>query len=148
MGRTTIPVINMIIAAVVKVMLNWTLTAMPELGIKGAAWATVTDIGVAAVMNMYYIKKYTGFAVDYKSLSKSMIAAGAMGVIIYLVFTEVSLTAAHINYATIIAMILGSAAYGLVLLLIGGIGEHDIQRIPVVGSKLAELVRKLGLARG
>ena len=39
LGRTAIPVVNMVISAGVKVVLGWTLTAMPEWGIKGAAWA-------------------------------------------------------------------------------------------------------------
>ncbi len=37
LGRTTIPVVNMGIAAALKVALNWVLTALPALGIKGAA---------------------------------------------------------------------------------------------------------------
>lgn len=52
LGRTSIPVINMILAAAVKVFLSWTLTAIPTLGIKGAAMATVVDFGLAAVLNM------------------------------------------------------------------------------------------------
>ena len=41
--HTAIPVINMVIAGVVKVVLSWWLTAIPELGVKGAALATVSE---------------------------------------------------------------------------------------------------------
>lgn len=56
LGKTRIPVINMIIAAIVKVFLNWNLTAMPTLGIKGSSWATVADIGIAALLNLFSLR--------------------------------------------------------------------------------------------
>ena len=49
LGHPTIPMVNMILAAAAKVILNWELTALPWLGIMGAAWATAADMGVAAV---------------------------------------------------------------------------------------------------
>jgi len=58
MGYTKIPVINMAVAAVCKIVLNWTLIARPTIGICGAAFATVADFGVAAVLNMFFIYKY------------------------------------------------------------------------------------------
>ena len=58
MGYTKIPVINMAVAAVCKIALNWTLIARPTIGICGAAFATVADFGVAAVLNMLFIYKY------------------------------------------------------------------------------------------
>ena len=41
LGKTAIPVINMILACLVKVVMSWWLTAIPFLGIKGASMATV-----------------------------------------------------------------------------------------------------------
>ena len=46
LNRPRIPVINMGISLIIKVILNWTLTAIPWLGIGGAAWATVADIAL------------------------------------------------------------------------------------------------------
>lgn len=50
LGKPTIPVVNMGVAAICKVILNWNLTAISWLGISGAAYATVADIGVAALL--------------------------------------------------------------------------------------------------
>ena len=61
LGHPSIPMINMIIAAGFKVALNWSLTAIPYLGIMGAAWATAADMGVAAIINMYFIHRYIGY---------------------------------------------------------------------------------------
>ncbi len=143
MGRTTIPVVNMGAAAVVKVTLNWILTAMPALGIKGASWATVADIGVAAILNMYFVNRYTGFVLDLSNVFKSGAAAALMGAIIYISYSRVLSATSSGTYATLAAMIAGVAVYGPVLFMMGGIDIHDIKRIPIVGGRLADLVERL-----
>lgn len=141
MGRTSIPVVNMGIAAVVKVILNWTLTAVPELGIKGAAWATVFDIGVAAMLNMYFVRKYTNFTIDFVSLTKSITAASVMGISIFYIYQAVFLATKSNGYAAAAAVLIGSIVYIFMLLFIGGINERDVQRIPVIGAKLTQFIR-------
>ena len=79
MGRTSIPVLNMVAACVVKVLLNWTLTAIPWLGIRGSAMATVADFGVAALINMYFIYRLTGYKMSLPVFLKPLVAAGVMG---------------------------------------------------------------------
>ena len=61
LGHTKIPMINMILAAGAKVILNWTLVAIPSFGIMGAAWATAADMGVAAIINLCFIYRYIGY---------------------------------------------------------------------------------------
>ena len=85
LGKTAIPVINMILACLVKVVMSWWLTAIPLLGIKGASMATVADFAVAAIINMGFIYKYTGFTFSLGSLLKPLLAAGVMGAVIYAV---------------------------------------------------------------
>lgn len=143
MGHTSIPVINMGLAAVFKIILNWMLTAMPELGIKGAAWATVADIGIAAVLNIYYVHRYVGFAVDIKSLVKPSVAAAVMGAIIYISYDLIMNATAHIVLATLTAMTCGVIVYGGVLLFIGGISEGDMKQVPMIGSRVASILHKL-----
>lgn len=145
MGHTSIPVINMGIAVVFKVILNWVLTAMPMLGIKGASWATVADIGIAAIINLYFIHRYVGFSMEIKSLLKPTIASAAMGGVIYIVYDVIMLQTASNAVATIIGLFFGIIVYGAVLLLVGGIGERDIKQIPFFGTRMAPILRKLGL---
>lgn len=144
-GRTGIPVANMLAAALVKVMLNWMLTALPSLGIKGAAWATVADIGVAAALNIYFVAKYTGFALDVSSLMKSTIAAAGMGGTIYAAYRIVFEVANSNNYATAAAMLSGALVYALLIVLLGGVKAHDLEKVPVIGERLAKLITSIGL---
>ncbi|HMM19151.1 MAG TPA: polysaccharide biosynthesis protein [Selenomonadales bacterium] len=145
MGRTMIPVVNMAISAVAKVGLNWTLTVVPGLGIAGAAWATVADIGIAALLNMRYVRRHTGFILDYRSLGKSIAAAAVMGGIVHLVFRAVVALTKSNNLAVLSAIVIGVTVYGTGMLLIGGIGAADVRLVPLVGPRLARLLQAVGL---
>ena len=79
LGRTAIPVLNMGVAALIKVILNWSLTAIPSLGIQGAAWATIADIGVAAALNLYFVYRYTGFVLNIGDLLRNIGGGGGDG---------------------------------------------------------------------
>ena len=59
------------------------LTAIPALGIQGAAWATLADIGIAATLNLYFVYRYTGFFLDGGDLLKNSLAALLMGGVMY-----------------------------------------------------------------
>ncbi len=147
MGHTSIPVINMGIAVVFKVALNWTLTAMPALGIKGATWATVADIGVAAVMNLYFINRYIGFSMEMKSLVKPAAAATAMGGTIYFIYDVLMMEFASNAFATLTGMSCGIIVYGAVLLFLGGIGESDLKQMPFIGGRLATILSRFGILK-
>lgn len=144
LGRTSIPVINMILAAAVKVFLSWTLTAIPTLGIKGAAMATVVDFGLAAVLNMIFIYKYTGFALSFSGVFKPAVSAAAMGAAVYGVITlAVSWGALAIFAAIAVAV----PVYGGVLLAVGGMGKDDLESLPFIGHRLLAAGQKLGYFR-
>lgn len=144
LGRTSIPVINMILAAAVKVFLSWTLTAIPTLGIKGAAMATVVDFGLAAVLNMIFIYKYTGFALSFSGVFKPAVSAAAMGAAVYGVIT---LAVSWRAWAILAAIAVAVPVYGGVLLAVGGIGKDDLESLPFIGHRLLAAGQKLGYFR-
>lgn len=145
LGHTKIPMINMVIAAAAKVALNWSLTAIPWLGIMGAAWATAADMGVAAFINLYFIYRYTGYKIELKHIFKTVCAAAVMGAAVKL-FYESTLSAFGIEAFSIFgAVIAGVVVYVVALLLIGGIRESDLERIPMIGNFFSKALRKLGI---
>ena len=144
LGRTSIPVINMILAAAVKVFLSWTLTAIPTLGIKGAAMATVVDFGLAAVLNMIFIYKYTGFALSFSGVFKPAVSAAAMGAAVYGVIT---LAVSWGAWAILAAIAVAVPVYGGVLLAVGGMGKDDLESLPFIGHRLLAAGQKLGYFR-
>lgn len=144
LGRTSIPVINMILAAAVKVFLSWTLTAIPTLGIKGAAMATVVDFGLAAVLNMIFIYKYTGFALSFSGVFKPAVSAAAMGAAVYGVIT---LAVSWGAWAILAAIAVAVPVYGGVLLAVGGMGKDDLESLTFIGHRLLAAGQKLGYFR-
>ena len=141
LGKTAIPVINMILACLVKVVMSWWLTAIPLLGIKGASMATVADFAVAAIINMGFIYKYTGFTFSLGSLLKPLLAAGVMGAVIYAVL---GITEQLGMWCVLFAMVAAVPAYALALLAFGGLTKEDLENIPFVGRKILAVGQRLG----
>lgn len=135
LGRTGIPVVNMGLAAVVKVILNWVLTAMPSLGIQGAGLATLADLGLAAGLNLYFVHRYTGFWFAGGDLLKTLAASAVMGIAVYVGYEP--LFQATGSRAAGIALI--SAAAGILFLAVmvatGGVTRRDLARIPFIGPR-------------
>ncbi|MBP2642125.1 MAG: spoVB 2 [Firmicutes bacterium] len=136
LGRTAIPVINMVISAFVKVGLNWTLTAIPALGIQGAAWATLADIGIAAALNLYFVYRYTGFFLSASDLIKNIGAAAVMGGIMYFTYTPLLDLLKSEILAIGFCSLGGGLAYLGMMLLTGGLNQRDLERMPIFGPIL------------
>ena len=145
LGHPKIPMINMILAAAVKVALNWILTAIPWLGIMGAAWATAADMGVAAVINLYFIWRYIGYRMELLQLFKTMAAAAFMAGAVYLFYNFVMSTLAVNAVATFGSVFVGVIVYVAALILVRGLLEEDMARIPFIGSLSIHFLRRIGI---
>ena len=133
LGRPTLPVINMGIAAICKVILNWNLSALPWLGIAGASYATVADIGVAALLNLIWIKRYTGYFLDFSLLWKNIVSALIMGVAMYFIYPELPpVLTTFVNMC--ITAIIGGVLYVIIMFALKGLDKHDAERMPLVGK--------------
>lgn len=129
LGRTGIPVINMLVACAVKVCLNWTLTANPSYGIQGAAMATVCDFALASLLNLVFIFKFTGYFVNFLAVMKPLIASVVMGSGIYFVLSNLAG-----NWALAVAFVTAIPIYFGSLWLLRGLTKEDIAAIPFVGK--------------
>jgi len=145
LGYPSIPMINMIVAAVAKVVLNWTLVAQPWLGIMGAAWATAADMGVAAIINMFFIYKYIGYRMEIPQFLKTVVAAVVMAGAVWYFYDYTMVCLASNILATFGACLFGCIVYLAVLLVIGGMMEEDMARIPMIGRFGIKAMHKLGV---
>ena len=145
LGHTTIPMVNMILAAAAKVILNWNLTAMPMFGIMGAAWATAADMGVAAFINLYFINKYIGYKMEMGQLFKTICAAGVMAVVVKF-FYEITMAQWGIEViSTFGAVFIGCAVYIAAVALFGAMLKEDMEKIPMVGRHAVKILSKIGV---
>ncbi|MBO6177782.1 MAG: polysaccharide biosynthesis protein [Selenomonadaceae bacterium] len=145
LGHTKIPMINMVLAAVAKVILNWSLTAIPWLGIMGAAWATAADMGVAAFINLYFINRYIGYKMEISHLLKTVFAAVIMGVAVKLFYTITLETFGIDAFSIFGAVFAGVVVYVATLVAVGGVKRADLERIPMIGKYFIIVFDKLGI---
>lgn len=153
MGRTRIPARNLFVGALVNAFFNYTLTANPRFGIRGAAFGTVFGFAVAALLNLIYVKRYTEFKIDIRALVfKPAIAVTIMGIAVKQAFAILNtlfslFTAYHYVIATFLAVLVGIVAYVLLLFITREIKYNDLLMIPGVGEKIARILKKIGLVR-
>jgi stage V sporulation protein B len=147
LGRTDIPVKNLLVGAVFKVLLTYILTANPVLGIKGAALGTVTTFIIASSLNLLAIARLVGFDLEVKEMVLKpglAVAVMALGVMQSYRFL---LPSWGNSLATLAAIGSGVMVYGIVLFLVGGIGARDLEMIPWIGPKLATPLKRRGLLK-
>ena len=142
LGKTSIPVMNMILACIIKVLLSWHFTAIPELGIKGASLATVADFAVAAIINMAFIYKYTGYTFSLTTIICPMIASGIMGCVIYFVL---ALTEGLGMWCVLFAMAAAIPTYAIALTAVGGLTRKDLENVPFVGRRVLAIGERFGM---
>ena len=135
MGRTSIPVVNMGLAAVVKVALNWVLTAIPSLGIQGAGLATLADLGVAAGLNLYFVYRYTGYCFPCGDLLKNVLAAAVMGIFVHFAYGPLLELLGIPFIAVALVSMAGGLIYIAAMLATGGLIRRDLARIPFIGPR-------------
>jgi stage V sporulation protein B len=143
LGHTAIPVINMLLAAVVKLVMNYYLTAMPQFGIQGAALATVADFVVGAALNMIYVYHCIGCQFSLNKFLATLAAAVVMGMTVVMVYDLVMVKVLSNTIATLASVISATLIYAIILLLLGGIGLHDMERVSKVGQPLVQFLNKV-----
>lgn len=130
LGRPFVPVRNLFIGAVLKVILTYTLVAVPSINIKGAAISTVVVYATAAILDLVGVIKYTRIKLNFKNIFlKPLGSSIGMAIIVklsYVIFE--SILGSRIS--TLVAISIGVAAYALFLLLSGSINEEDLSLVP------------------
>lgn len=147
MGMTMIPMLNMVVSTILKIYLEWQWTSVPSYGIVGAAWATNINFGLAAVLNLLFLLRYSTFSFPLSKAAKILTAAILMGVCAYCTYLELAKYLAGNTASTLLAILSGSIAYFIVLIFSGELKAAEILKIPVFGSKLVKFCKNMHLMR-
>jgi stage V sporulation protein B len=138
LGKPSVPVKNLFIGAVVKLVLSYILIGIPELNVRGAAIATVTGYGIAAVLNFIYIKRYTKISLNYINvIIKPVISVIAMAVVVKYLYQILNSNFGN-NISTLAAVAVGALVYGIMLIVTRTLTEEDFEIMPG-GSKLQKI---------
>jgi len=155
LGRPIIPVMNMVYGALIKTVAAWYLTPVENLDIGGAALASLAGMGLAAVLNLYYVARYTGWS--FRPVEILLIPGAAVALMsaitqsmynIIFSYSSLYLSPGSANAAaTLTAIVLGIAVYGVFLLLAGGLTREELSLVPVIGLRLVKLADRLKILR-
>ncbi len=149
MGKAMVPMYSLLLGAAVKIVLTYTLTAIPAVGIRGAALGSVIGFAAAAGNNIYQVSRKIGW--DWLSMKyhivKPVISVAAMAVLVLAAYSGVYALLSSNGTATLISIMIGGCAYFAVLLAIGGVSLEIIRKMPKAGNKLAALLLKLKVVK-
>lgn len=145
-GKPMVPVKNLAIGAVIKVILTYTLVRIPGIEVKGAAISTVVTYALATALNLYSVKKYTKVEINsVDTIIKPIIAGLIMAVAVKISYVYGAIILGS-KLATLVAIAIGAIVYGLSLLLIGALTTEDFEMLPK-GEMLAKKLKRIGILR-
>ncbi len=158
LGKTRLPLINLLVGSIFKVAFNWILIANPALNIRGAAAASVIGFSVAALLNLFQVWRLTGVGLSFLYLTKPAFAVVFMGLAARLVYLYSQafflgdalgfLSAGQANaLATFLAIGAGILSYALALLALGALSREDLLLIPGIGPRVLSLLKRLRLMK-
>ncbi|MFO7152706.1 MAG: polysaccharide biosynthesis protein [Bacillota bacterium] len=146
-GKTMVPVRNLAFGAIFKVVINYTLTAVPAVNIRGAALGTVVGYFIASLLNLISALRYTGTALNLKSMVlKPAVSAAAMGILVHQFYKLATSAGFGNGIATLGSIGVGVLVYAAVLLAVGGVGEDELSLLPG-GTRLIGWLRGISFRR-
>ncbi len=145
-GKQMVPVINLLIAVVIKIVVTFVLVGIPTLNIRGAAIGTTVAYLAAAVLDILAVKKYVGVSFPAGlCYLRPAISAGIMAVFARLVFNVLTMILGHgiaaSGIATMLSIILAACLYAVLLIVTKSCTRDDLLHMPK-GNKLAALYDK------
>lgn len=144
LDHSRMAVYSVAVGFVVKVVLTFVLTGIPELNILGAAIASSVAYFTVGVINFLMVKRLTQTSFHYGLAVGKPLIAGIVMTAFVLACYYLTRGIAGNAAATALSICVGGLAYGLTLLRIGGIGAHELAALPK-GDKLVRLLTKAHL---
>ena len=138
MGKTFVPVRNMIIAVTIKLIVNYLLTPIPAINIQGAAMGTVAGFASASLLNTLTIIKNTGVKIPLdKSIFKPALASALMGITVTLAFRLFSFYFGN-GISTFLTIVLGMVVYLAMVILFKIVTREEIKSLPYLRKLIRE----------
>ncbi|MCI8444719.1 MAG: polysaccharide biosynthesis protein [Clostridia bacterium] len=141
-GKLKIPAISLGCGVIVKLILNLVLVPIPEIGVKGAAWASVACHVVAFAIAITSLIKNIKLDLTFsKFVIKPVLATAIMGVCSYYLYLNL-LGIIRAKLATIVAIVIAVIIYALAIVALKVFNKEEIGRLPA-GEKICKLLEKL-----
>lgn len=147
-GKVHIPAWSGLAGALTAALVNFILTGMPEVGIRGAAIGTGLGFLVAGVLNTLAVGGLTGDGVRAFGVGwRALLASCAMAPVVASVYRALLERTYSNAISTITGISSGIVAYGFALIVLGELSYRELALIPFVGRPLARLLRSAAILR-
>ena len=144
MGRVDLPVIAMGAGALVKIVCNYVLVGLPDVGIHGAPIGTALCYLVILSINLWNIRRLKVPFSLVRSFLRPLLSAAVMGLFVVLIWPPLSgvLTGGRLTQLLAVLLTVGLAAliYLLMLVATRALPREDILMLPK-GEKIAKFLR-------
>lgn len=148
MGRIMVSVRNLVLGLLVKVALTYWWTGLPNLGVRGAAYATSVGIGVTAALNLWALWRYLGLRINLKGdVLRPAVASAIMGLGIWLVSPVVHHIIPMYRVAAVIVVLFAGTVYAVAILALGGVTKADLGLVPGVTPGMINRLARYRLLR-
>ncbi len=122
--KQKIPMFTLMIGVVFKVIINYTLIAMPSINILGASIGSLVCYGVSMFPNLYYVHKHTGLPWDPLNIFiKPLLVSGVMAGVLY----GLMIALPESRLMTGLLILIGIAVYAALSFLFGTLKMEDIR---------------------
>lgn len=133
-GNVFIPVINIFMGGLAKVIINYVLVSNPAININGAPIGTTVCYFIYMFLNLIYIRKITGADIGLGFWAKPLGAGIVMAAVAYFVYGFLTGILGEGYIFTIISFVISGGlsviAYLITLISLGGITKDDIKLLP------------------
>lgn len=137
MGKANVPVFNLFIAFVLKVVTLVVLMRIPRINIQGAAVSTVVLYAFAGLADTIYALRSTKMKLNLLDvIMKPLLCTASMGVCVFFLYSRL---AAHGKIAAVAAITVGIVVYFLLCILLRVFNEAELSQIPG-GRKLKKIM--------
>ena len=146
-GKEVVPLKNVAIGAVIKVVTNYILVGTPAINIYGVPIGTTLCYFYIFASNLYCLIKYTGIKPDFYSILLKPFFAGAVcGAAAFGVYHLIFAVLSNNLFATAGAIIAAAVVYIISLSLFRVLESEDILTLPK-GEKILKICKKIRLVR-
>jgi len=141
-GKQIIPVRNIAIGAVLKIVINYVLVGIPGININGASVGTMVCYVYIFSANLYSLIKYSKVRVDAVTVFlKPLTAAISCGAAAYLAAWQLPRFISSGSIVTVASIGIAGMVYVIALLLLRAVSYDDVASFPK-GAKLAAWMQK------
>lgn len=142
-GKQMVPVKNLCVGIVIKIVLTWVLVGIPSLNIKGAAIGTCAAYLVVAILDVYAVKKYTGAKFDIMlTYVKPFISSLVMAAVAWLMYYKVFGGEQGHSLGTLVSILVAAIVFVVMLFVTRSITREDLLNMPK-GDKILRLMDRV-----